>query len=193
MNEGQPIAARYEPGDGAQGRPPHRVRLPSTLPPLLAPFLLLLFIAGRGRHRRGKQPSKQRGGFVECCCSFGDAAGLLPPAVLKTPFFHGIFLCCMITFATKRIHINSMSQIRCLIGCLIDGWTDGWMDGLIKLKGVGECGEFDREHEFDVVVCHGNVIRYFAMRALQLPVRQKQTNEQTNRQASFHYTNQPTS
>jgi hypothetical protein len=27
----------------------------------------------------------------------------------------------------------------------------------------------DAEHEFDVVVCHGNVIRYATMRALQLP------------------------
>ena len=29
--------------------------------------------------------------------------------------------------------------------------------------------ETDTEHEFDVVVCHGNVIRYFFLRALQLP------------------------
>ena len=26
-----------------------------------------------------------------------------------------------------------------------------------------------QEHEFEIIVCHGNVIRYFFMRALQLP------------------------
>lgn len=30
-------------------------------------------------------------------------------------------------------------------------------------------GERVPHHEYDVVVCHGNVIRYFALRALQLP------------------------
>mmetsp|Transcript_2928 Transcript_2928/g.4046 ORF Transcript_2928/g.4046 Transcript_2928/m.4046 type:complete len:93 (-) Transcript_2928:29-307(-) len=29
--------------------------------------------------------------------------------------------------------------------------------------------EKHEKHEYDIVVCHGNVIRYFALRALQLP------------------------
>ena len=34
---------------------------------------------------------------------------------------------------------------------------------------VGQVEQEDEQHEFTVIVCHGNVIRYMAMRALQLP------------------------
>lgn len=36
-------------------------------------------------------------------------------------------------------------------------------------RGHASKGERIPRHEYDIVVCHGNVIRYFALRALQLP------------------------